>query len=229
MTWQIIAAGILSCVLGYLLGSLSFAVIISKCVYHKDVREFGSGNAGMTNILRTFGKKAAAFTLLGDMAKGTAAVLLARALFQLIAQTDSVYGAYLAGIFALLGHLFPLYFHFKGGKGVAVGAGTIIGTEPWVVLALIIIFLIVVCVTRIVSLSSIVVAALYPVLTYLYYWLLPTGPIAWLCALMAAVMGGIVIFMHRQNIKRLLNGTEYKFGQKKAEEKARREAGTKSE
>lgn len=225
MTWQIIFAGLISCILGYLLGSLSFAVIISKYIYHKDVREFGSGNAGMTNVLRTFGKKAAVFTLLGDMAKGTAAVLLARALFQLIAQTDSVYGAYLAGIFALLGHLFPLYFKFKGGKGVAVAAGTIIGIEPWVVLALLIVFLIVVCSSRIVSLSSIVVAVLYPVLTYLYYWLSPGGPIAWICALLAAVMGAIVIFMHRQNIKRLREGTEYKFGQKKAEKKTDEESG----
>lgn len=223
MAWQIILAGVLSCILGYLLGSLSFAVIISKCVYHQDIREFGSGNAGMTNVLRTFGKKAAAFTLLGDMAKGTAAVLLARVLFWAIAQTDAVYGAYLAAIFALLGHLFPLFFKFKGGKGVAVAAGTIIGTEPWVVVALLLVFLIVVFTTRIVSLSSIIVAALYPLLTYLYYWLLPSGPIPWVCALLAAVMGAIVIFMHRQNIQRLLHGTEYKFGQKKPEETAKKE------
>lgn len=225
MAWQIILAGVLSCILGYLLGSLSFAVIISKCVYHQDIREFGSGNAGMTNVLRTFGKKAAAFTLLGDMAKGTAAVLLARVLFWAIAQTDAVYGAYLAAIFALLGHLFPLFFKFKGGKGVAVAAGTIIGTEPWVVVALLLVFLIVVFTTRIVSLSSIIVAALYPLLTYLYYWLFPGGPIPWVCALLAAVMGAIVIFMHRQNIQRLLHGTEYKFGQKKPEETAKKETG----
>lgn len=226
MAWQIILAGVLSCILGYLLGSLSFAVIISKCVYHQDIREFGSGNAGMTNVLRTFGKKAAAFTLLGDMAKGTAAVLLARVLFWAIAQTDAVYGAYLAAIFALLGHLFPLFFKFKGGKGVAVAAGTIIGTEPWVVVALLLVFLIVVFTTRIVSLSSIIVAALYPLLTYLYYWLFPGGPIPWVCALLAAVMGAIVIFMHRQNIQRLLHGTEYKFGQKKPEETAKKETGS---
>lgn len=211
------AALLLSAVSAYLLGSIDFGIVVSRVFYHEDIRKYGSGNAGMTNILRTFGKGAAALTLAGDMLKGTVSVLLAKYLFCLLAP-DAVpmYLAYTAAIAALLGHLFPLYFHFKGGKGVSVAAGAIIGLNPWLILPLVAVFLLVVAGTRIVSLSSIIVASLYPVITWVYYYVWGAGQgNPWVNTLFAAVIGGMVVFMHRTNIKRLRAGTEYRFGAKK--------------
>lgn len=214
-----VVALLLSGLTAYLLGSVDFGILVSRGIYHQDIRKFGSGNAGMTNILRTFGKKAAALTLAGDMLKGTASVLLAKYLFCRLAPTLApMYLAYTAAICALLGHLFPLYFHFKGGKGVSVAAGAILGLNIWVILPLLLVFLVMVAATRIVSLSSITVAALYPVVTCVYYQLWGAGQgDPWMNTLFAAVVAGLVIFMHRANIVRLANGTEYKFGQKKAQ------------
>lgn len=206
-----------SAVAAYLLGSLDFGIIVSTVFYRKDIRTVGSGNAGMTNILRTFGKGAAAVTLAGDMLKGVGAVLLAKYLFSGLSGVSPMYCAYVAAIGALLGHLFPLYFGFKGGKGVSVAAGTIIGIQPLLVLPLILVFLAVVFFTRIVSLSSIIVAALYPVVTLIYYTIWGDGASNPLVnTLFAAFMGGLVIWMHRSNIARLRAGTEYRFGEKKA-------------
>ena len=206
-----------SAVAAYLLGSLDFGIIVSTVFYRKDIRTVGSGNAGMTNILRTFGKGAAAVTLAGDMLKGVGAVLLAKYLFSGLSGVSPMYCAYVASIGALLGHLFPLYFGFKGGKGVSVAAGTIIGIQPLLVLPLILVFLAVVFFTRIVSLSSIIVAALYPVVTLIYYTVWGDGASNPLVnTLFAAFMGGLVIWMHRSNIARLRAGTEYRFGEKKA-------------
>ena len=197
-----------SAVAAYLLGSLDFGIIVSTVFYRKDIRTVGSGNAGMTNILRTFGKGAAAVTLAGDMLKGVGAVLLAKYLFSGFSGISPMYCAYVAAVGALLGHLFPLYFGFKGGKGVSVAAGTIIGIQPILVLPLVLVFLIVVFSTRIVSLSSIIVAALYPVVTLVYYSIWGDGGSHPLVnTLFAALMGGIVIFMHRSNIERLRTGT----------------------
>lgn len=212
-----IAALLLSAAAAYLLGSVDFGIVVSRVFYHQDIRKFGSGNAGMTNILRTFGKKAAALTLAGDMLKGSVSVWLAKYLICRIApELPVLYLAYTAAIFALLGHLFPLYFHFKGGKGVSVAAGAILAINIWILLPLVAVFLLVVITTRIVSLSSIVVAVGYPVVTCVYclVWGQNLGN-PWINTLLAAVIGGIVVFMHRANIQRLRNGTEYRFGTKK--------------
>ena len=198
----------------YLLGSINFGVVVSKLLYHEDVRTKGSGNAGTTNILRTYGKKAAALTLAGDIGKGVAAVLLGKLIFGMgIAPQATLYGGYLASIAAVCGHLWPIWFRFKGGKGVAVAAGAILATQPPVLLALAIVFFSLAFSTRIVSLSSIVVAALYPVFTGLWSWY--QGYDIWFTTAFAVAMGLLVIWMHRANIGRLLNGTEYKFGEKK--------------
>ena len=114
----------------YLLGSLSFSIIVSKGLYHQDIRKFGSGNAGMTNILRTYGKKAAALTVIGDIGKGIAAVLLAKWFLASAANENAILGVYLAAFFAVIGHVYPIYFGFKGGKAVSVAAGTIVAIEP---------------------------------------------------------------------------------------------------
>ncbi|WP_418971962.1 glycerol-3-phosphate 1-O-acyltransferase PlsY [Allofournierella sp.] len=199
----------------YLLGSIDFGVVVSRLVYREDVRSKGSGNAGATNMLRTYGKAAAALTLAGDLGKGVLAVALGRLLFGLctVSPEWAVYGGYVAAIFAVCGHLWPVWFGFKGGKGVAVAAGAILATEPVVLLALAVVFFALAFATRIVSLSSVTVAALYPIFTALWSWY--TGRSVWFTTLCALVMGLLVIWMHRANIQRLKNGTEYKFGQKK--------------
>ena len=199
----------------YLLGSIDFGVVVSRLVYQEDVRSKGSGNAGATNMLRTYGKAAAALTLAGDLGKGVLAVALGRLLFGLctVSPEWAVYGGYVAAIFAVCGHLWPVWFGFKGGKGVAVAAGAILATEPVVLLALAVVFFALAFATRIVSLSSVTVAALYPVFTALWSWY--TGRSVWFTTLCALVMGLLVIWMHRANIQRLLNGTEYRFGEKK--------------
>lgn len=116
-----IEIALLSCLVPYLLGSLSFSIIVSKLLFHKDVREFGSGNAGMTNILRTFGKGAAALTLIGDMGKGFLAVWLNwKFIGSVVDGAPAIFCIYLAAFFAVIGHIYPVFFGFKGGKAVAV-------------------------------------------------------------------------------------------------------------
>lgn len=216
---QYLAAFVLTALAGYLLGGIVFGVLISKVFYHDDVRTHGSGSAGMTNMLRNYGKGAAAATAVGDVGKSVAVVFLGRAIMAALlpnSPLDPVCGAYLAGIFAVIGHCKPVFFGFKGGKGVLVGAGSALATEPLVCLGLLAIFLVEVSVTRIVSLGSIIIAGLYPVVTVCYLaWQganLPTLAVSGLCT---AVMGVMVIWMHRSNIRRLRDGTEYRFGQKK--------------
>lgn len=212
--WKLAGLLVLALVQAYLLGSLDFGIIVSKYLYHDDVRGHGSGNAGTTNILRTFGKKAAALALAGDMGKGVLATLLGRALLGALAGPQyGLYGAYAAAIAAVCGHLWPVWFGFKGGKGVATAAGAILATQPIVVAALAVVFFALAFTTRIVSLSSIAVAVLYPVFTALWCWHIQYD--VWFPTVCAAGMGALVIWMHRGNIKRLLNGTEYKFGEKK--------------
>ncbi|MEF9865231.1 MAG: glycerol-3-phosphate 1-O-acyltransferase PlsY [Oscillospiraceae bacterium] len=203
---------LLAAAVAYLLGSLNFAIIVSRVLYHKDIRTFGSGNAGMTNVLRTFGKGAAALTIIGDMGKGTVSVLFAKWLLNSALGAPMPSIAYIAAIAAMLGHLFPLYFKFKGGKGVSVAAGAIIAIEPIVVLILFVAFVAIFAFSRMVSLASIICAALYPIVTYLY--LLYMGRDAFVCTGLSVIMAVLVIYMHRENIKRLCAGTEYKFGQK---------------
>ena len=172
MVKNILLACVLTAAGGYLLGSILFGVLISKVMYNDDVRNHGSGNAGMTNVLRTYGKLPAVLTTIGDVGKSVAAVSLGRFIFDALlsgtgaawqSPLDPVCGAYLAAIFCMIGHSRPIFFGFKGGKGVLVGAGAALATEPLVCAVLLAIFLIEVAVTRIVSLGSIIIAALYPV------------------------------------------------------------------
>lgn len=219
MGFKLIAACILVAAEAYLLGSIVFGILISKHFCHDDVRTHGSGSAGMTNMLRNYGKAAGAATAVGDVAKGAVAVILGRLIFAWMLPgtgIEPVCGAYLAGIFAVIGHTLPVYFGFKGGKGVLVGAGAILATSPVVVLALLIIFLIEFAITRIVSLGSIIVAGLYPILAIVYWaWQGANLPSLVFIGICAAIMGGMVIYMHRSNIQRLKDGTEYRFTKKK--------------
>lgn len=182
---------------GYLLGSLSFAIIVSKLTLGKDIRDYGSGNAGLTNSYRTMGGKKTLLVLLGDIGKGAAAVAIGALL-------GGPVGKLIGGIFVILGHMFPLYFGFRGGKGVLVGA-TMLALFDWRVFCIAIgLFFVSVILTRWVSLGSILGAISFPITTYLFYH----DPVL---TAMAFGMAAAVIFMHRANIGRILTGTENKF------------------
>ena len=212
--WTLGALALVALV-SYLIGSVSFAVIVSRVGAQDDVRRHGSGNAGMTNILRNYGKKMAALTAIGDFGKGVVAVALGRLLFPLLAGEAAalVDAGYVAGFFVILGHLFPLYFGFRGGKGVLTGLGVLLMLDPVVFAILLVLLLPVVFLVRIVSLASVLGYALFPVFTVVVNWLRGDPFLFKLC--FAVCIAAVAIFMHRSNIRRLLNGTEYRFGQKK--------------
>ncbi len=214
MTAVQIIAVVVAAVVGYLIGSLNFALIVSRVGYHQDIRQFGSGNAGMTNMLRTYGKLPALLTLLGDFGKGILAILLGRLIFLLAFSSAGFFiGDAIVGFSALLGHVFPVYYRFRGGKGVLVTAGILLMID-WVVLVIIFaVFLIVFALSRIISLSSILASAAYPIAT-LGKALLLSQPAAVTVTqtVLAVLIAGLVLYMHRSNIKRLLAHTEPKVG-----------------
>lgn len=214
-----VLAVVLMAVVSYLIGCANFAIIISKLLYHKDIRDYGSGNAGMTNIARTFGKFPAVLVTIGDFAKGAIALLLGHLLVMTVGGTGSFtdfpfYGEYIVAFFVMMGHCFPVFYGFRGGKGILVSAGVILILNPWMLLVLLAIFLIVFLTTKIVSAGSITVAVSYPILTLIFGLINHTETVLW-DTLVALILGGLVVFFHRANIKRLLNGTESKFGKKK--------------
>ena len=192
-------------VLAYLLGSLSFAVIVSKAMRLDDPRSYGSGNPGATNVLRSGNKTAAILTLVLDALKGVVAVLVARALAGRFGFGETVIA--LAGLAAFLGHLWPVFFRFVGGKGVATAAGVLLALNGWVGLASLGTWLVIAFATRYSSLAALVTAVLAPVYTYL---LIGDPQVAAL----VAVMSVLLIWRHRSNITKLLNGTESKLGAK---------------
>lgn len=216
---MLILAILISAVLSYLLGSFNSSILVVRLLKHQDIREFGSHNAGLTNTLRCFGKGCAALTLVGDLAKGIVAVLLSKGICELLgtgltAQNDVHFIGYIAGIFAILGHVFPIYYHFKGGKGVLVGVSVFLGIDWKVFLCLIAIFAVVLAISKYVSLGSIIAAACCPVVTFLFqFWQRGDLPMwyIWLNTGLAALMGAWVIYMHRTNIQRLKAGNENKF------------------
>ena len=197
----------------YLLGSVNSAIIVSKVLFGDDVRKHGSGNAGMTNMLRTYGKKAAALTLIGDMMKTVLSVGMAGLFFgfQYIGGMSVNYVLYVAGLLAAIGHVFPCFYLFKGGKGVLVTATMGLILTPLVFLALFVIFVIAVALWRYISLGSVTVAVLYPVALDFYFKAVlhaqPSGPILLTSMLLAA----LIVWCHRENLKRITNRTENKF------------------
>ncbi|WP_296074863.1 glycerol-3-phosphate 1-O-acyltransferase PlsY [uncultured Agrobacterium sp.] len=189
----------LAAIIGYLLGSIPFGLLLTRAAGLGDVRQIGSGNIGATNVLRTGNKKLAAATLLCDALKGTAAVLIANALWGYEASL-------VAGFFAFLGHLFPVWLGFKGGKGVATYIGVLLGAAPLMMLAFAAIWLITAFATKYSSLSALVAMLVIPIVL----WIL--GPEK--TALLVTALSIISWYMHRENIKRLLAGTESKIGKK---------------
>ncbi len=205
---------LLASFLAYLIGSINFAIIVTRLFAKKDIRKFGSGNAGMTNVLRTLGKGPAALVTIGDFSKGILAALLGHLLIRFLTGDVPYYADYFISLSVMLGHCFPVFYGFKGGKGILVSAGVICACDWRAFLIIFAVFLIVVIIKRIVSISSICAAAAYPVAT-LVLDLIDKAPHLWTDLLSAVLLAGIVIFMHRSNIKRLMDGTEKAFGKKK--------------
>ncbi len=181
----------------YLLGSLSFAIIICKLTLGKDIRFYGSGNAGLTNAYRTMGTGKTLLVLFGDIAKAAAALAIGGVLAGMM-------GKLVAGIFVILGHVFPVYFGFRGGKGVLVGATMLVFLDWRIFLVALVLFVIAVALTRWVSLGSILGAISFPITMQIFY-----GDAR--LSVVAALMAAAVVFMHRSNIKRILSGTENRF------------------
>ena len=222
---------LLTLAVSYLLGSINFAIILSRLMTHDDVRRHGSGNAGTTNMIRTAGALPGALTLLGDFVKGAAAILIGRYLaFPWLAGhapealapfLHPEYGVYLSGIFCQLGHIFPVFFGFKGGKGVATTLGIMMFIDWRAALLALAVFIILFAIFRIVSLGSVAAAASLPLFTFLLTradynmynlylpsrWYIPT--------ILSAVLGLIIILKHVDNIKRLMRGEEKKLSLKK--------------
>ena len=202
---------LLATLIAYLVGSLSFAVIVSRAMGLSDPRTYGSGNPGATNVLRSGSKPAAIVTLLLDAAKGWLPVMLVKWFGPAWDLSEGAQA--LAGLAAFLGHLYPVFFAFKGGKGVATAVGVLLAFEPLLALATMVTFAIIVFFSRYVSLASMVAAVFAPA-----YYLIGDG-VAWTASgaktLALIAMGLLLIWRHRENIQRLLAGTESKLGQKK--------------
>lgn len=202
----------ITAVAAYFLGCCNTALILSKYILHDDVRNHGSGNAGLTNFYRVFGKKMVAFVILGDLAKAIISCLLGGFLIGSLAMSgapvDIALGKLIGGIFAMLGHSFPCMFDFKGGKGVLCGAG-IIMIMDWRIAAVCLgVFAVLVGLTRLVSLGSMVAAALFPIMCFVLYR-------SWVVVILAIIASILIVWRHRENAKRIVSGTENKFEIKK--------------
>ncbi len=216
-------------VISYLIGSINFSIILSRIISGKDIRESGSGNAGATNMLRTHGKKMGVITLLLDVAKGIAAILIAIYIKKIIWNGDILYEqrsvidyhfenilqslSYIAGVCVILGHNFPLYFGFKGGKGVATSLGVVLMLDWKVGLIVAVCAVAVMAITRYVSLGSILGGAAYIIAQIVKA--VVKGEYNIIQLVCVVIIGGLLIVRHHANIKRLLNGTENKLGAKK--------------
>ena len=217
-TAMLIGGGFVLCmVFAYLLGSVNWALVISRVFYHDDIRKHGSGNAGATNMLRTYGTGAAVATFLGDGLKGVFAVLFACLVFGHPAE-EAYYiylitAVYLSAFFAILGHIFPCFAHFHGGKGVATTALTVLALNPAIFVILLTIFIVLVAGTRYVSLGSVVCVCFYPIILASFDKVFTQYGVHTLFVLM---IGALITWAHRGNLARISQGTERKisFGKK---------------
>jgi glycerol-3-phosphate acyltransferase PlsY len=196
----------------YLLGSIPTGYLLVRLFRQQDIRSVGSGNIGATNVLRAGGKSLAAVTFLLDMLKGSAAVWLGVLLAVLLTPALPYRDAQaIAALCAVLGHMFPVWLRFRGGKGVATGFGVFLVATPWAALAAIAVFFLVLLLSRYVSLASILGSASFPV----FAWFLVRGPRTPFFIAVQFAVALLVIAKHHQNIRRLLNGTEPRFGARK--------------
>ena len=196
----------------YLLGSIPTGYLMVRIFRRQDIRSVGSGNIGATNVLRTGGKGLAAATFLLDVLKGSASVWIGGLLGALLMPSMPVRTAQaIAALFAVLGHMFTCWLRFRGGKGVATGFGVFLIASPWAALAAIGLFAVILAISRIVSISSIIAAASFPV----FAWFLTAGPRSNLFFAVQCAVALLIILKHHENIRRLMAGTESRFGAKK--------------
>ncbi|MBQ6847438.1 MAG: glycerol-3-phosphate 1-O-acyltransferase PlsY [Clostridia bacterium] len=203
-------------VIAYLLGSINFAVIFSKIFMKKDVREVGSGNAGATNVLRSVGVLPGLLTFLFDALKGFIASYFGKVMFEMMDKLEpekyAIIGAYVCGLACMLGHVFPIFFKFKGGKGVATSVGIFAVCNPLAITLGLVVFAVVLILSKIVSLSSLIATVTVVVLSIIFYdfhaSILPQ-------AILIIIMGAVVFIKHKDNIERLISGSENKIGGKK--------------
>ncbi len=208
------ATYIIVAILAYAIGSISFSVIFSKKFAGFDVREKGSGNAGSTNVLRTVGKRAAALTLLCDALKGVGAILIAIIAGKIIEDVDKALLVQIAAICVVLGHTFPIFFGFKGGKGVATSLGVLLMINWQIGLICLVFALVIMVLTKMVSAGSVLAAILFPILTLFLgkeHFIVEGNYFVF-----SIIMALLVMFNHRSNITRILNGTENKLSFKKS-------------
>ena len=209
---------IIMAIIAYCIGSVNFSVIISKKVAGFDVREKGSGNAGSTNMLRSVGKGAALITLLCDVLKGIIAIVISIVIGNIVKDANKELLLQIAGVAVVLGHTFPVFFQFKGGQGVATSLGILLMSNWQIGLICLVFALVLMALTRIVSLGSCAAAVLFPVLTLFineHYTVLTEGKNGNVYFVYSLILAMIVLYNHRSNIKRLLNGTENKLSFKK--------------
>lgn len=231
---------VICAVIGYLLGSISFAILTTNHYTKEDIRKFGSGNAGMTNVMRSVGKRAGIITFAGDFLKGAVSCLLGMLVFAIFQANgdfsvlfndigvDYKYGGYIAGVFCIIGHMFPIYHQFKGGKGAAT-AVSIFAVLDWrVLLAIAVVFFLTMFIFKTISISTISSAICLPIFQFLMIYFFEFGKETHaafdnyfyliFCTAVAFLIGFGVILKHHENIKRILNGTEKKFTVKKSGE-----------
>lgn len=197
-------------VIAYLIGSINSSILISRAVMGKDIRTSGSGNAGATNMLRTMGKKYAIITLVIDILKGVVALLLAKLAIHLGAGDVAMY---VSGVAVVVGHNFPVFFGFKGGKGVATSLGVVLLLDWKIGLITLLIAIAIMALTRYVSLGSIVAAVVFMILQIIS--MAVNGEFDITRLICVIILGGLLIVRHRANIARLIKGEENKLGHKK--------------
>lgn len=205
----------------YLLAGINFSIIVCKMKTGKDIRTMGSGNAGLTNTLRTLGKAPAGIVLLGDVSKAALAVLIVRLVFLYVGGVNTsdplggmTWVEYFAVFMAIVGHCFPVYYGFKGGKGVLAAISAIFVLDWRIACILLGIFIVLVAATRYVSLGSCIASGCFCVASPLFGYFIDCDPAFIVNTLIAAFCGGLIIFRHRGNIKRLVTHTEKKLGGK---------------
>lgn len=205
----------------YLLGGINTSIIVTKLKTGKDIRTMGSGNAGLTNTLRTQGKAVAGIVLLGDVAKSVLAIWAVRLAFQFLGGVDTTilengmnWVGYMAGFMAVVGHVFPVYYGFRGGKGVLSAISAIFTLDWRTGCVLLAVFIVIVAITRYVSLGSCIASSLYGFGTLAFVYFMDGDPAGIVCTFIAFFTAALVIFMHHGNIKRLATHTEKKLGEK---------------
>lgn len=204
---------IIIAIIAYLIGSINFSILISKKKAGYDIRQKGSGNAGTTNMLRNLGKKYAAITLICDVLKGVVAIGIAIIVGNILGDTNKALLVQIAGVAVVIGHIFPIFFGFKGGKGVATSLGILLMTNWQLGLICLVFALVLMALTRVVSMGSIAAAILYPVLTLFVgggHYIVESTGLGNGYFIYSVILAIIVIFNHRENIKRILSGTENK-------------------